>query len=170
MARSSEARQPQATRTRVFRPCALQPGVAMAGATAALIAATLGCVVDYRLGSRPESDVVRVHADRAWNDSGVDVGAGTRLRIDYLSGAWSPWAGESFDAIGSGGDPRCDCNRMAGVSHAALIGRLGDGEAFFVGDHWEQVVGEGGRLFLGINDSRVGDNAGWLEVVIRQGE
>jgi hypothetical protein len=54
-----------------------------------------------------------------------------------------------------------------GVSHAALIGRLGDQEPFLVADHWEQIVGQGGRLFLGMNDSRLEDNSGWIEVRIR---
>lgn len=138
-----------------------------AWAGAALAGATLACIVDYRTGNEPETGVVRVQADRAWTDTGVDVRPGERLQIDYQRGTWSPWAGGSYDAIGSGGDPRCDCNQMAGVSHAALIGRLGNGEPFFVGDHWDQVVGEQGRLYLGINDSRLGDNSGWLEVIIR---
>jgi hypothetical protein len=53
-----------------------------------------------------------------------------------------------------------------GVSHAALIARLGDGPPFLVGDHWDQVVGDGGRLYLGINDTRLDDNRGSLEVRI----
>jgi hypothetical protein len=132
--------------------------------------ATLGCIIDYQLGEDREAGVVRVLADRAWTDTGVDVLSGERLQIDYLRGMWSPWPGDAFDAIGFGGDPRCDCNQMAGVSHAALLGRIGDGEPFFLGDHWDQGAGESGRLYLGINDTRLSDNTGWLEVVILQGE
>lgn len=141
--------------------------LAMSGAGAALVGAMLACTVDYRMANEPEGLVVRVQADQAWTDTGVDVRPGERLQIEYLRGTWSPWAGGSYDAIGSGGDPRCDCNQMAGVSHAALIGRLENGEPFFVGERWDQVVGERGRLYLGINDSRLGDNRGWLEVIIR---
>jgi len=137
---------------------------------AAASAATLGCVIDYQLANDPEAHVVRVLADRAWTDTGVDVLSGERLQIDYLSGMWSPWPGEAFDAIGFGGDPRCDCNQMAGVSHAALLGRIEDGEPFFVGGHWAQGAGASGRLYLGINDTRLSDNRGWLEVVVVQGE
>jgi hypothetical protein len=137
---------------------------------AAAAAATLGCVIDYHLGNDPQAGVVRVLADRAWTDTGVDVLSGEQLQIDYLRGRWSPWPGDVFDAIGFGGDPHCDCNRMAGVSHAALIGRIGDGEPFFVGDHWLHGAGASGRLYLGINDNRLSDNSGWLEVVISQGD
>jgi hypothetical protein len=138
-------------------------------ALAAAVAATLGCVVDYQLGSEREAVTVRVLADRAWTDTGVDVLSGEQLQIDYLHGQWSPWPGDAFDALGFGGDPRCDCNQMAGVSHAALIGRIGDGEPFFVGDHWLQGAGTSGRLYLGINDTRLSDNTGWLEVFITPG-
>lgn len=131
------------------------------------LAATAGCVIDYQLDDGPLAATVRVAADEPWTDTGIDVGPGDRIEIDYVDGMWSPWPGGSYDAIGSGGDPRCDCNRVMGVSHAALIGRLGDGEPFLVGKHWESVAGQGGRLFLGMNDSRQDDNSGWLEVRIR---
>jgi hypothetical protein len=135
----------------------------------AMLAANAGCVIDYQLGNDPKIMTVVVAADQAWTDTGVDVLAGERIEIDYVNGMWSPWPGGSYDALGSGGDPRCDCNRMMGVSHAALIGRLGNSDPFLVGDHWEQAAGQGGRLFLGINDSRLDDNSGGLEVRIEMG-
>jgi len=131
-----------------------------------LLAATTGCIIDYRLGQEPTRVTVRVQADQPWTDTHVDLAAGDRLEIDALGGMWSPWPGGQYDALGSGGDPRCDCNQMMGVSHAALIARVGDGDPFFVGNHWEQLVGDSGTLFLGINDSRLGDNSGSLEVRI----
>ncbi len=140
----------------------LAPALAALG----LLAATTGCIIDYRLGKEPTGATVRVPADQAWTDTHVDLAAGDRLQIDALGGTWSPWPGGQYDALGSGGDPRCDCNQLMGVSHAALIARVGDGAPFFVGDHWEQLVGEDGTLFLGINDTRLGDNSGTLEVRI----
>jgi hypothetical protein len=132
-------------------------------------AATAGCIIDYQLDNDPRTATVRVAADQPWTDTGIDVLPGERIEIDYVDGMWSPWPGGSYDAIGSGGDPRCDCNRLIGASHAALIGRLGDGEPFLVGDHQEMTVGQGARLFLGMNDSRLEDNSGWIEVRIQTG-
>ena len=129
-----------------------------------LLVSTAGCIIDYRLGNEPAGVTVRVQADQAWTDTQVDLAAGDRLEIEYQAGRWSPWPGGHYDALGFGGDPRCDCNQMKGVSHAALIGRLGEGAPFFVGEHWAQAVAEGGRLFLGINDTRLEDNTGWLEI------
>ncbi len=107
---------------------------------------------------------LRVYADEAWTDTGIDIRAGDRLSIEAVSGEWSPWAGGSYDALGSGGDPRCDCNVLLGASHAALIGRIGDGRPFLVGDDFLGASGEAGRLFLGINDTRLEDNDGSIRV------
>ena len=133
------------------------------------LAATAGCIIDYQLDNNPKTATVRVAADQPWTDTGINVLPGERIEIDYVDGMWSPWPGGSYDAIGSGGDPRCDCNRLIGASHAALIGRLGDGEPFLVGNHWESVAGQAARLFLGMNDSRLEDNSGWIEVRIQTG-
>jgi hypothetical protein len=88
------------------------------------------------------------------------------LAIRYETGQWSPWPGGSYDALGFGGDPRCDCNVIRGVSHAALIGRIDESEPFLVGEYYAQVVGRGGRLWLGINDMRINDNHGSITVNI----
>ena len=53
-----------------------------------------------------------------------------------------------------------------GVSHAALIGKIGDHDPFLVGNSFNQTMGEAGDLFLGINDSQLGDNSGSLKVEV----
>lgn len=131
--------------------------------------AIMGCVVDYHLQDAARAATVRAAAQEAWTDTGIEVAAGDRLEIEYVDGLWSPWPGGSYDAVWSGGDPRCDCNVLMGVSHAALIGRVGGGAPFLVGSRWESRAGESGRLFLGINDTRLGDNSGWLEVRVTVG-
>jgi hypothetical protein len=107
-----------------------------------------------------------VFAKRNWQDTGVKVMPGKALTILYLSGLWSPWGGGRYDAIGSGGDPKCGCNVIMGVSHAALIGKIGDNDPFLVGNSFKQTMGEAGDLFLGINDTQLGDNSGSLKVEI----
>jgi hypothetical protein len=135
---------------------------------AVIIGASLaGCVFDYGTAGPvavAEHATVKVSAAEAWNDTGVDLSPGDRLILDYASGEWSPWPGGSYDAIGYGGDPRCDCNVLQGVSHAALLAQVGEAEPIFVGKHYAHVVGEGGRLYLGINDTRLEDNSGWIFV------
>jgi|YelNatPaOPRAMG01_1025707.scaffolds.fasta_scaffold06444_10 hypothetical protein len=108
-----------------------------------------------------------VMASTQWNNSGVTVKPGDTLEIKYLSGSWSPWPGGNYDALGSGGDPRCTCNVIMGVSHAALIGKIGDNQPFLVGEEFRHTIGEEGVVFLGINDNRLSDNSGSLTVRIK---
>lgn len=107
-----------------------------------------------------------VRADSDWQDTGITVKPGMRVRIRQVSGMWSPWQGGNYDAVGFGGDPRCACNVAEGISHAALIGRVGDSQPFYVGRNFDQHLGERGTLYLRINDTRLEDNAGALEVII----
>jgi len=133
----------------------------------AVCIAGTACAFSYNLTSFDDPVIVDIAAYEAWNDTGVAVEAGDLLTIDYLGGGWSPWPGSQYDAIGSGGDPNCRCNVMMGVSHAALIGRIGGSEPFFVGDQFHHRVGESGTLYLGINDVDLGDNSGTLHVKIQ---
>ena len=133
---------------------------------ALLAPALLSCLLVPITRSGQDVEVVEVEARRGWQDSGVRAAAGDVLTITHVAGEWSPWPGESFDALGSGGDPRCRCNVMQGVSHAALLGRIGDSSPFLVGGEYHRRVGESGPLELRINDVDLNDNSGVLKVLI----
>lgn len=139
----------------------------------ASLACRLGFPLARVLARRAEAPLaksevqIKVFADRPWTDTGVSVRLGDRLSIEYESGLWSPWPQGAYDALGFGGDPRCDCNVLAGASHAALIGKIDGGRPFLVGNDFSQPVGQAGRLYLGINDTRLEDNSGSLTVRIR---
>ena len=73
---------------------------------------------------------VAVPATVAWQNTGVAVTAGSRLTIDYVSGRWSPWPGETFDANGtlrSCPSVTTEASIIGGVCHFSLIGRIGNG-------------------------------------------
>ena len=131
---------------------------------------TLACSISIDLGGSLDTKAIDVEAREGWNNTHIEVEAGNLLTITYVSGGWSPWPGEEFDAIGSGGDPRCRCNVMDGVSHAALIGRIGDHEPFLVGERYHHSIGESGILYLGINDVDLYDNSGHLRVKVEVAE
>lgn len=132
-----------------------------------LVILSLSCSISYDLDRSPDREIIVVEASEGWTDTNIVVGPGDLLSIRYLSGMWSPWPGGEYDAIGSGGDPRCRCNEMDAVSHAALIGRIGETQPFLVAMRYEHVVGEAGNLFLGINDVDLYDNSGFIEVVVK---
>ncbi|MCJ7568123.1 MAG: hypothetical protein MUO58_11350 [Anaerolineales bacterium] len=132
----------------------------------ALIILSISCSFTFDLDRPGNNEIVTVEAAEGWTDTEIIVGAGDLLSIEYISGIWSPWPGGAYDAIGSGGDPKCRCNVMDAVSHAALIGRIGDNQPFLVGENFRHKVGETGQLFLGINDVDLYDNSGFLEVEV----
>jgi len=135
-----------------------------------LAAASLACLSPSFGDDDAEATArLRVYADEAWTDTGLDVQVGDPLAIEQISGEWSPWPGESYDALGSGGDPGCDCNVLLGASHAALLGRIGEGRPFLVGADFEGAAGEAGRLYLGMNDTRPEDNSGSIRVRVAVG-
>lgn len=107
---------------------------------------------------------IQVQASQGWVNTEVLVHPEDVLSIQYVSGSWSPWAGDSYDGIGSGGVPTCDCNVIFGVSHASLIAKVDSGNPFFVGNKFTQPMGQTGYLYLGINDTRLNDNSGSLLV------
>ena len=125
---------------------------------------TLACSISWELGRSKAEQIIEVEAVEGWTNTRIKIHEGDILSITYLPGEWSPWPGEEFDAIGSGGDPRCRCNVMDGVSHAALIGRIGQHDPFLVGERYHHSVGESGVLYLGINDVDFYDNSGLLRV------
>jgi len=131
-----------------------------------LIFLSLACSFAVDLGRSSQTEIITVKADQVWTKTDVPVHAGDELTITYLSGRWEPGQNQSVDALGYGGNPRSINNVLMGVSHAALIGRIGDHDPFFVGDHYHHTVGEGGFLFLGINDSDLGNNSGELQVEV----
>ena len=132
----------------------------------AIIILSISCSFTFDLGRPGNHKTVTVEAAEGWTDTEIIIGDGDLLSIEYISGKWSPWPGGAYDAIGSGGDPNCRCNVMDAVSHAALIGRIGDNQPFLVGGSYRHRVGETGQLFLGINDVDLYDNSGSLEVEV----
>jgi len=87
----------------------------------ALILMTLACSFSIELGGSLDAEIINVEAREGWNNTHIEVEEGDLLTITYVSGEWSPWPGDKFDAIGSGGDPRCRCNVMEGWSVNATI-------------------------------------------------
>jgi|GEM_PF-1366967 len=128
--------------------------------------ASMACSVILDLGGSAEVWTGEVPARLGWIATGLEVQAGDLVSITYDSGAWSPWPGGEYDALGFGGDPRCRCNVLKGVSHAALIGRIGENEPFLVGTDFRRRIAEQGELYLGINDVDLQDNAGALRVSV----
>ncbi len=119
-----------------------------------------------RLGHRQQATTgVRVDANQAWVDSGVNVSRGDHVAFS-ASGDIMVAPGAS---AGVGGTPALTSpgypipTAMAG----ALIGKVGNSAPFLIGSNTQPIVMPAdGRLMLGINDDGFGDNTGSFSVTV----
>ena len=103
---------------------------------------------------------VDVPGTSAWVDTGVDVQAGQEVRVD-ASGRVFHNETESVPPDGTPQPRRRGSDVLPERGHGALLGRFGeDGAPFFVGSSALLIVQDAGRLYLGINDLGVDNNAG----------
>ena len=112
---------------------------------------------------------LRVRADNAsngWNDSGLMVRAGQRLRIT-ATGRVSLGNGQMSTPTGL---PRlADRDKlMRNEPTGALIAVIGDDndDFIFIGANREFVAQRDGRLFLGVNEGNLVDNSGTYDVTV----
>jgi len=112
---------------------------------------------------------LRVRADNAsngWNDSGLMVRAGQRLRVS-ATGRVSLGGGQMSTPTGL---PRlADRDKlMRNEPTGGLIAVIGDDndDFIFIGANREFVAQRDGRLFLGVNEGNLGDNSGMFDVTV----
>ncbi len=144
---------------------AMATGTAQAEATAQ---ARATATVQAILAARPTSKAVTVYANREWQETGMFVIEGERIRIQYSSGKWS-WAccdsSTYVDANGIIGSASYSDNVILACNHSALIAQVANSR-FCVGTGSSQVVSHSGWIELRINDRVTGDNASAIEVII----
>lgn len=115
----------------------------------------------------PGSGSVRVPATSSWVTTGIAVQQGQRLTFNTtgevrLSGDQNDVAGPAGARSGrkEPGAP------LPGVIAGALIGRIGHGTPFGIGNQTSIVAPASGLLYLMVNDDNLGDNAGEFEVKV----
>jgi serine/threonine-protein kinase len=105
-----------------------------------------------------------VEANRPWQDTGVDVVAGTPVTI-RASGSWRNGPA-ACSPRGFPGAPR-DRTVLPDAPLSCLLARIGvDGLPFAVADEKRFVPPRSGRLFVQANDLDLQDNRGSLELEI----
>jgi len=116
-----------------------------------------------------------------WNDSGLYVQKGEQLRIDYVSGTWSPCLKSGCPYVDAAGVPLSSPgwktknergtpvsildwpdNVVTNCAHGAVVGRIGESEPFCIGMHYSSKADEAGYLQLGINDKQLDDDKGYI--------
>lgn len=111
---------------------------------------------------------VRVPADACWIRSEVSVVTGQNVRIS-ATGTVNTYGGRD----GSNSEPEgqtaiCGAVQcpVQGVGYGALIGRLEDLKAFFVGSYHEFTATKDGQLYFTVNDWECEDNYGAFQLTI----
>jgi hypothetical protein len=110
---------------------------------------------------------INVDAKAAWTDTGLTVRAGQTVYFNASGRVrWGP--GRQDGPAGEKGSPRNESRPMPSRPSAALIGRIGESQDYFlIGDDTGPIrVRESGRLFLGTNDDYLQDNSGSFRVTV----
>lgn len=138
-----------------------------AGAVAAiLVGVLLGTLLGEggSPGSSPpgRGQLITVAANVLWTDTGLDLRADEPFNISGsgVIDTATDLAGRDATPNGIPGELNHPNNLVAGVEHGALIGRIGDGTPFKVGNFVGFEGHPPGRLYLGVNDKGVENNRG----------
>ena len=109
---------------------------------------------------------VNVTAREAWIDTGIDVRAGQQIYFQATGETrWGP--NRRDGAAGERNSPYNAGRPLPDRPGAALLGRVGGSDMFFIGDQPGPFrARSSGRLFLGINDDVLTDNSGGLRVTV----
>ena len=110
---------------------------------------------------------ITVMANTGWVDTGVAVRRGDRITLDTRGTIYLRANGQTeANPAGASDGSRAAGAPLPGLPLGALIGRIGNGRAFGVGNQTTIVAPESGELFLGINDDNLGDNSGQFTVTL----
>jgi len=109
---------------------------------------------------------VSVSAREGWADTGIEVRNGQQIYIQ--SSGEVRWGPNRRDGAAGERNSPFNANRpLPDRPAAALIGRIGERDVFFIGaDQGPFRMRGNGRLFLGINDDVLDDNSGTLRVIV----
>ncbi len=111
---------------------------------------------------------VRVPANQRWVPTGIRVVEGQTVLFTVQGEAQlSTAADDRATAAGSAKGRRADAAPIPSALAGALIGRIGNGAPFGIGNQTSVPMPAAGELFLGVNDDEVGDNSGGFVVDVR---
>lgn len=114
---------------------------------------------------------IHVPGNRAWTPTGITVQKGQALQFSSSGSVQlSQDSNDQASVAGKGGSPASAKAPMPGTLRGALIGRIGNGKPFGIGDMTTITAPASGPLYLGINDDVLTDNAGEFTVSVTGGQ
>lgn len=113
---------------------------------------------------------VTVSATSRWTATGIRVTSGQTIHFDSTGQVqMSMNPGDMAVPKGSLLRRNAKSAPLPEAPAGALIGRIGSGQPFVIGDQKTISAPATGNLFLGVNDDEMGDNEGSYQVVVRVG-
>jgi len=121
-----------------------------------------------RSSAPPDARSVVVPANVQWTNTGLNVSRGQYLRFEPSGEIRLSTNGEDVArAAGALSFRHADKATIPSIPVGALIGRIGNGQPFSIGDTNNAFdMPDSGRLYLGVNDDHVPDNSGNFVVKI----
>lgn len=110
---------------------------------------------------------IRVPGNQQWVPTGVVVRRGETLRINATGEVmWTPEQADRATPAGALSGRKSGQPPAGNAAGGALIARVGNGQAFLIGNQGSVRMPANGELFLGINDDVLADNTGDFFVTI----
>lgn len=118
-------------------------------------------------GQAPAGEGIAVAGNQAWTPTGLTVRRGEVITFNTTGEVrLSADAADVAGPAGARSQRKAAGAPLAGNLAGALIGRVGNGEPFPIGDQTSVTMPAAGQLFLGINDDDVNDNQGGFRVKV----
>jgi hypothetical protein len=115
----------------------------------------------------PDGTGVAVAANQAWTGTGLTVRKGEILTFNTTGQVQlSTDTGDIATPAGSNAGKYAGGAPLPRALAGALIGRIGNGQPFAIGNQTSITAPAAGQLFLGINDDNLSDNQGGFRVQI----
>lgn len=121
-------------------------------------------------GATPGAVTITARGDQQWTPTGITVRRGEILRFNTTGEVRvGPGPDDAANPAGVLGGRTAPGTPIPSAIVGALIGRIGNGAPFGIGNQTSVPMPASGQLFLGINDNNFGDNTGEFRVEIMRG-
>ena len=148
----------------------IQPLIMVCAGLLLIVTPIVGPYTKHFISTTITNSTVLIPATQPWTDTGIYVKAGQGIQIkasgsvngtnSERDGSWK-WVGPN----GWGYIPSYATNRRhllpEGKSFMALVGRIGNGDPFLIGESYESKTTQSGNLLLGTNDVAKPEGHSW---------
>ena len=116
----------------------------------------------------PVAGAVTVQGNQPWTNTGISVRKGQTLNFTTTGEVQlSDDTNDIATADGAKSARYAPNAPLKNVLAGALIGKIGNGQPFAIGNQTTIVAPATGLLYLGVNDDAFGDNRGNFQVIVR---